>query len=196
MKNIFAACMILGLFGCATISSSDISGAKPDYNAVQIEKEKRKDITFSVSVHQQMSDHVFLSTDSMAEKIKDVFKESKLFGKVHWVPKDEPSNHHYHFDIKVTGTDESNQMLAGTLSGLTLTLIPVFINYDIDITMFVTKKGKEVYSSAVPVSAHDVIWAPFLVLSPFLNHGTIGMSIKSSTMNHFMSEIIDNKLYR
>ena len=196
MKKLLTALMIFSLFGCATISSSDISGERPDYSAIQIEKEKRKDITFSVSVHQQMSSDAFLDTDGMAEKIKDAFKESKLFGKVHWVPKDEPSNLHYHFDIKVTGTDESNQMLAGTLSGLTLTLIPVFINYDIDITMFVTKKGKEVYSSAVPVSAHDVIWAPFLVLSPFLNHGTIGMSIKSSTMNHFMTEIIDNKLYK
>lgn len=182
--------------GCATISSSNEPSIKPDYESVTIIKENKKDVTFSVGYHVQMNEDVFVGQEKVVETVRDTFKKSELYGKVTMNSGDSnESDLHYHFDIKVSGPSVDDQMLIGYVSGLTLMLIPVWISADIDATMFVFKNGKEIHSASISTVGTDIYWAPLVILTPFLNHATVGSYNKNKIMRYFMNEIIEQKLY-
>jgi len=184
------------LIGCATFHSSYVDSVSPEYESVNLSKKQKKEVTFSVNLHQQMNEEMFLTQESVAEKIKDTLVGSKLYSKVKWVTPKDSGPLHYHFSVKITGPSPADQIAVGMLAGYTLLLIPTWETYNIDMTMFVLKNGKEVYSVSIPTKAVDVIWLPFVVFTPFLNHGTARLVIKNRNMNYFMNEIIENKLYQ
>ena len=79
--GIFSA---LFLFGCTTFSTSDIPNYK-EPTKLEIPKEKRKDVTFSVSFMQEVApanEDIITNQQDLAEDIRDAFKEMKLFRKV------------------------------------------------------------------------------------------------------------------
>jgi hypothetical protein len=195
MKNIYI--VLIFLSSCATISGSNEPSISPNYEFVPIARENRKDVTFSVGYHVQMNEDIFIGRKDVIEKIRDNFRNSKLFGKVAMSTSDDDiGDLHYHFDIKVQGPSVADQVAIGYLSGMTLTLIPVWQSADVDATMFVFKNGKEIHSASVSTTGTDVIWAPLLVLSPLLNHGTVGHYNNRKIMNYFMNEIIIYELYK
>ncbi len=198
MKKFVLVYVVLSvLSGCATISSSNEEYVVPDYESITVAKKDKKDITFSVSYYTQASDDSFVGKEKITEKVRQELKESGLFGKVAMNANDDDMGKlHYHFEIKVQDADYGTQVALGTLAGLSLTLIPVWVGTDIDATMFVFKNSKEVHSTSISTKETDVVWAPLLVLSPFLNHWTVGSYNNDKIMNYFMNDIIDNKLYK
>lgn len=187
---------ILLLSGCATISSGYIPMSDLEYSYLEITKEYRKDITFSLSYYSQVGTEESASEHrKMVKAIREHLQKTKLFKKVHYVSFEDRSNYHYHFDMKSTGTPPKNQIATAMLAGYTLTLIPMWMNFNIDTTMFLYVNNKEVYSVTAPENIKDVYWLPFIVISPFFNHMTTGAYVRNKTLSYFMIQIINNQLY-
>lgn len=182
--------------GCATIPSGYISHSNVDVNNIKIDKKTRKDITFSVNVYSQVgNDVVDMLNTKMIKATKEHFSKTGLFKRIHGVSFKQKSKYHFHFDIKLTGTMQNEQMLRAYLCGMTMALIPVNFDYYLDTTMFIYIDGKEVYSITSPEKIQDIYWLPFIVLSPFLNYLTISDRIIENNMNYFINKIIEEKLY-
>lgn len=183
------------LAGCVTYTA----GYTPKYsfkNNITIDKEQRKNITFSLSYNSQVGDELSSKIQkSMIDEVKHVFGESHLFRRVHYYPFNPKNKYHYHFDIKLTGLNVGEQMGAGYLIGLTFAIIPAKLNYYMDITMFVFEDGKEIYSITAPEEVVDLYWLPLIIGSPFMNHYTTISRVTNRANNFFIQKIIENKLY-
>lgn len=192
--GIFSA---LFLFGCTTFSTSDIPNYK-EPTKLEIPKEKRKDVTFSVSFMQEVApanEDIITNQQDLAEDIRDAFKEMKLFRKVHYVSPSQASNYHYHFNAIMTGTDYQKQFVMGLLGGYTLAIFPIWFNYNLDISMHLIVNGEEVYSVTAPQKVKDLLWLPLFFTWPIFNHGVVGNHVENKAINYFISEIIENQLY-
>lgn len=196
MKKITSLFIIILLASCATIPYLYVNPVSPEYSSVNLTKDEKKDVTFSVAIYQQMDEDMFLTQESVATKVRDTLVNSKIFNRVKWVSTQEMGPLHYHFSVKITGPSPEEKMATGFLSGLVLLMIPVWQTYNIDMTMFVLKEGKEVYSVSIPAQARDVIWLPLIISTPFLNHVTARETINNQNMDYFMNEIIETKLYK
>ena len=188
---------ILFLFGCTTFSTSDI----PDYEEptkLKIPKEKRKDVTFSVSFMQEVApvnEDIITNQQDLAEDIREAFKEAKLFRKVHYVSPSQASDYHYHFNAIMTGTDYQKQFVMGLLGGYTVAIFPIWFNYNLYISMHLIVNGEEVYSVTAPQKVKDLLWLPLFFTWPIFNHGVVGNHVENKAINYFISEIIENQLY-
>lgn len=186
------------LSGCATISTSSIPEIPTRDTQIFIEKENRKDITFSVTYLQEVvtsGNSILTDEHDMAEEIRDTLKETKLFRKIHYVEPSKASDYHLHFNIMITGTHPQTQTATALIMGYTLFIFPIWFNYNVDISMSLIVKDKEVYSVTAPQKVKDVFWLPFVIAWPILNHGIVGNHIENKAMDYFVSEIIENKLY-
>ena len=196
MKKILVILIVLFITGCATIPAGYTPNKNlNDYN-VKLDKKDRKDITFSISYYSQVSDDETEKFYKMMMKsVKENFAKTKLFRRVHYVPFEQKGKYHYHFDMKLTGTPPNKQLATGLLSGYTLMLFPMSMEFYVDTTMFLYVNNKEVYSVSSPELVRDVYWLPFIILSPFLNHSTVGSSVINNNIEYFIGNIIENKLY-
>lgn len=196
-KLFFLLMLALFLTGCATIGTSDIPDY-PAYKKTDIPKSDRQDVTFSVDFIQEVtSSHreIIVNQQDIADKIKQTFKQSKLFRRVYYVPPEKAGPYHYHFNVVMTGTDYSSQLGLLMLGGYTLTTVPVWMNFNVDITMHLIVDNQEVYSVTAPQKVKDIIWIGFIAAWPVLNHATIGNHVENNAIEYFISEIIQNKLY-
>ncbi len=197
MRIIITICIIIILNGCMTYSAGNIPDIRKNLESTTLKKENRKDITFSFSFYRETSEMSFsLSEEKMVKTVKYIFDKSGLFNKVHYVPFEERSYHHLHFDVKMTATPIDTQSNLGLLSGSFLTLIPIWTNTYVDTTMFLYKGNTEVYSLTAAENFKDIIWLPFIIISPFLNHATVGSYVREKTFKYFLNAILEEKLYK
>ena len=192
--GIFSA---LFLFGCTTFSTSDIPNYK-EPTKLEIPKEKRKDVTFSVSFMQEVApanEDIITNQQDLAEDIRDAFKEMKLFRKIHYVSPSQASNYHYHFNAIMTGTNFQTQFASGLLWGYTLGIFPMWWNFNLDISMHLIVNGEEVYSVTAPQKVKDFWWIPLFFTWPIFNHAVVGNHVENKAIDYFISEIIENQLY-
>lgn len=194
MKKCLLFFLVYVLTGCAAYIHGYIPNEKE--NSIMIDKEKRKDIAFSISYDSQIGNELSgYIQKTMIDDIKDTFGKSQLFGRVHYLPYSDKNKYHYHFDIKLSGANPSEQSEKGTLIGLTLGLIPISINYYVDITMFVFENGKEVYSITAPEEVSNVYWLPLIIVSPFMNYYSAVPRVLNKSNRYFLQKIVENKLY-
>lgn len=196
-KLFFLFLLTLFLTGCATISTSDIPDY-PTHKKIEIPKYDRQDVTFSIDFMQEVTpvnENIIVNKQDIADKIKKSFRHSKLFRRVYYVSPEKASNYHYHFNVVMTGTSYSNQFGLILLSGYTLAIVPVWMNFNIDITMHLIVDDQEVYSVTAPQKVKDIIWLGLIAAWPVLNHATVGNHVENNAVNYFMSEIIKNILY-
>ena len=197
IRNFIGIFSVLFLFGCTTFSTSDIPSYK-EPTKLKIPKEKRKDVTFSVSFMQEVApvnEDIITNQQDLAEDIRDAFKEMKLFRKVHYVSPSQASDYHYHFNAIMTGTDYQKQFVMGLLGGYTVAIFPIWFNYNLDISMHLIVNGEEVYSVTAPQKVKDLLWLPLFFTWPIFNHGVVGNHVENKAINYFISEIIENQLY-
>lgn len=194
MKKYLVLFLVYMLTGCVAFVQGYIPNKKED--SITLDKEKRKDITFSISYDSQigneLSDYIH---KTMVDDVKDTFGKSQLFRRVHYLPYSDKNKYHYHFDIKISGASPSEQSEKGALVGLTFGLIPISINYYADITMFVFENGEEVYSITAPEKISNVYWLPFIIASPFMNYYSAVPRVLNKSNRYFLQKIIENKLY-
>ena len=183
---------------CATITTSYTPKTNNKILPI-IENEDKKDITFSVSY----SDLSGLDTvngqikreTTIVKTLRKIFNKTNLFKKIKYTIENEKGDYHYHIDIKVSGTTPIDRYALAYMSGSSLMLIPIWLNFNIDASMFVYKENKEIYSITTVERIRDIYWLPTIILTPFLNHLTTITYVKNKILNYFMSEIIKNKLY-
>ena len=191
MKKIILVLFVF-LFGCAIVPTSNI----PEYREAEqpkIEKNERKNISFSVNVYGSGGNLFFAKKEDLIDDIRTKLKESGLFKKVTY--SSEPyEDLHYNFEFKKTIYSD-DELGASMASAYSLFLIPLWVRHYVDSTLFVTKNGKEVYSTSVPSKITIVFWAPSLILTPIFNIATAENNITKTHMNYYINEIIDNKLY-
>ncbi len=196
IKKIFTTiCVILCINSCASFVNTNTPTASQDYESVKIEKESKKDITFSVSIYTQTMTTIEIEQTYVAKQIKQRLKDTKLFNKITWVSKENASSNHYHFDVKIVSANESDRTLMILLSTITFACIPTWITTYVDTSMFVIKNNTEVYSATAPATITDVVWLPFIIFSPVANHTTAKSSLFQQDIDYFINEIITNKLY-
>ena len=194
MKKIYFL-FILFLNACATYSSGYIPNVDLKKNNIILNNDK-KDITFSISYYSQVGHEESASIQKkMMMSVRETFKNSQLFRKIHYVPFDNKGKYHYHFDMKLTGTPPNEQVAKGMLSGYTLMLFPMKMNFYVDTTMFLYVNGEEVYSVTSPEIVNDLYWLPMIVAVPFFNHSTVSTYVIDKNMDYFVSKIIENNLY-
>ena len=197
MKNLYLI-ILLSIFisGCATMPAGYIPKTNQTNKNIILDKADRKDITFSISFNSEVgneeSDKLY---KMLMNTIKEKFTETKLFRRVHFVPFEQRGKYHYHFDMKLTGSLPNQQIAIGTLGGMTMLTIPVVMNFYVDTTMYLYINNKEVYSISSPELVRDIYWLPLIILTPFLNHHTVGASIINNNIEYFLENIIENKLY-
>lgn len=155
----------------------------------------KKDVSFSTSYYQEVGDEIIISEKSFNKSVKAFFEKSNLFRHAYSIPLDNKSNYHYHFDMKITGTSPKDQEAYGMLSGFTLMVIPIWLNFYVDTTMYIFIDDKEVFSSTTTERVTDFVWLPLAAAWPFFNHATIGSKIKKRMFQYFAQEIITNKLH-
>lgn len=195
MKNfIFIICSFLYI-GCATYTGGYMPKTTSKAAPPLLSEEQKRDVSFSISYYQQVGSEIIISEKSITKGVKTALEKSNLFRHVYNIPLDSKSTYHYHFDVKLTGTSPEDQMSLGLISGYTLLIIPTFFNYYIDTTMYLFVDNREVFSSTVSEKITDFVWLPLVATWPFMNHGTIGLSLKKKILRHFIHEIVQNKLY-
>ena len=192
--------VFMGIFylsSCATFSINDIPDYK-QYDKIDTPYLLSKDVTFSVHYLQDIfptGGSAITNQEDFINDIRDAFKTSNLFHKVHYVPLEHASNYHYHFNILMTGTQFQEKMPISILWELTLGVIPMWWNYNLDISMHLFVDKQEVYSVTAPQRVKDVFWLPLFLALPILNHGTVGNHVENEAVDYFISEIIENRLY-
>ncbi|MBP3546347.1 MAG: hypothetical protein J6K16_04355 [Alphaproteobacteria bacterium] len=191
--NKFIILVTLFLSSCVTYSSGEVPSVSLDYETTRNEIKEKKDVTFSVSFDESIGKNVNKYEKKLANSIKEYLKESKFFDKVYYTTNQ--GDLHYHFEGHFAGTDPQTRYGMGLLLGYTLFLIPMEESYDVDVTMHVFRKGKEVYAITAPNRVNRLYWLPFIVTWPFANYITVGNYVIRKDMRYFMSEIIENKLY-
>lgn len=197
MNKIFVIFALMILTGCATISSGYIPNKNTNENEIIVLPDKRQNITFSMSFRSEVGESQSTTLQKkMIDTIREKFRKSNLFKKVHYVSFENKSKYHYHFDMKLTGAAENEQIVTGYVSGMTLMLFPMWVNYYADTSMIFYVNGKEVYSVSSPEAIKDVFWLPLIVATPFLNYATVGDYIINKNINYFLDSIIENKLYQ
>lgn len=190
MKKIMII-LILCLNGCATYTSGNLYPVEA--KKVTLNPNERKNMTFSISYYSstpQMGS--ILSEQNIVDKIKDTFKNAKIFNKIHFVPLEKKGDYHLHFNIKITG---SNVLLAFYPTSFIAWSLPTWADTYIDMTMFVIIDDEVIYSSTITERTKDVFWLPLIVFSPFLNHATVGAYIRDKAFKYFLNAIIEEKLY-
>lgn len=196
LKKYFSILFLFFLASCATFSGGYAPKKNFDDTNIVVDKDKKKNLTFSISYYSQVgNEETEKFYNKMMSSIREHFAKSNLFRRVQMVPFEQKSNYHYHFDMKLTGTSPSQQLATGLISGYTATLIPVSMYFYVDTTMFLYVNGKEVYSITSPELIRDTYWLPFIFLSPFCNHNTVGYSLINNNMEYFITTIAENKLY-
>lgn len=194
MKRIIL--FVLLLSGCANFSVGNIPSVSVNTKNVNLKKENKKDLTFSFSFYRGTSDFSSsLGQEKMVKTVKEIFGQSGLFNKVHYVPLEKREDFHIHFDVKTSATPLGTQNDLGLLSGTFLTIFPIWINIYADTTMYVYQENKEIYSLTAAENIKEVIWLPLIVFSPFLNHATVGAYVRNKTFTYFLNAIIEEKLY-
>lgn len=194
MKKYLVLFLVFVLTGCVAFVQGYIPNEKED--SITLDKEKRKDITFSISYDSQIGNELSeYIHKTMIDDVKDTFRKSQLFRRVHYLPYSDKNKYHYHFDIKISGASPSEQSEKGALVGLTFGLIPISTNYYADITMFVFENGEEVYSITAPEEISNVYWLPFIIASPFMNYYSAVPKVLNKSNRYFLQKIIENKLY-
>ncbi|MCQ2410104.1 MAG: hypothetical protein MJ053_00780 [Elusimicrobiaceae bacterium] len=180
--------------GCMSFRSGSLPHIPKE--DLKVDKDyKKRDVSFSVSYYQQVGDDIIISQKQLQKTIKDSFKKSQLFNRVYSTTFAAKSDYHYHFDLKLTGTSYEDQQATGLVAGYLLLTIPVWMNFYLDITMYLFVDGKEVYSVTTSDRVTDLIWLPLAVTWIFANHATMGAHIRKHSLKYFISEIKRNKLY-
>lgn len=177
---------------CMSIPSG-YGGAETPAPARPVPAPKR-DITFSLSIYEELGpiESRKLNHNDAVIAIRRKLVASKQFGRVRYERLADRSNHHYHFQIFLTGHERT---WVGVVAGVTLTAVPswhTFIHADYSMSYLV--RGKEVYCAASAESVTDIIWLPLIVTSPFMNHSTMNSSNHSAAMDYFINEIKHNNL--
>lgn len=184
--------LIFILSGCITYSA----GHTPNYTLLKHEYTTPQDITFSISIYQQIDNYSITPKKKMIEIIRKHLAESGLFRRVHYVPSiSYASASHYHFSVMITGNSPQDRISAGIGSIYTLGIIPIVTTDNIDIAMTFYAKNKEIYSVSAPEKIKTIIWLPFIALSPFFNKTTTGYYVRNKIMKFFVNEIIKHRLY-
>ncbi len=195
MKFVFLFFPFLLLSGCITYSMGYIPAVDINFKETQNLAKTKKDITFSSSYYQQVGEDVFIDEQELRMAAKTYLEKSGLFQKVHFSPINDKSDYHYHFDIKITGTLPENQSSLGSIWGSALGIFPIWLNYNTDISMTLFVNGEEAHAITAAEKIKDIYWLPFIVFSPFLNHGSIGAYVRRKAMRYFINEIIEERLY-
>lgn len=154
----------------------------------------RRDITFSVDFTSDLGPETWFSEEEIIKAVRTQLTESGLFRKVSYVLPQNASDYHFAFKVSHTGTDVNARMGLGVLCGLTLTALPVWVNNELNWSLSVQSKGKEVYAASSQQGVTDIYWGPFIVASPFMNHLTLGGGMKKKPLRYFVREIRTNRL--
>jgi hypothetical protein len=130
-----------------------------------------------------------IDKEDLVSEINNKLHDSGLYHRVNYKPISRKSDYHLHFQLVVSGTKENEAMGLGYLSGLTLTLIPVYLDYYSDMSVFLIEGSDETFSAAASEKIHQVLWLPLLVLAPYFNdYLTAGRVINNQT-NYLISEL-------
>lgn len=191
-KVLFLLCSVLLLASCATINVGD--GPHATERDIHGEPVTRRDITFSVDFHDDYGPEAWFEKDEIIKAIREDFERSGMFGRVYLTDTNNISERHYHFSVYMTGTDANTRQILGTLSGFTLGAIPTWTSMNLDWSMSYIHKGKEAFAASSEQASRDVVWLPFIITSPVLNHATVGSGMKHNAIFHFLREIRRNKL--
>ncbi len=162
----------------------------------QIKKEqvnlKKINATFSVSVLHEGIGANYAEERKIIEDIRKHFQKTGFFNSFSYAFFDEKSDYHFHFDIKVTGSDHNTSGFA-FLAGETLTVFPTTFHSNHDMTMSLYVDQKEVYSVTAPIHTRVIIWLPLIFLSP--TAWNAGKNVREKAIKYFIHEISDKKLY-
>ena len=198
MKKILLFLFIF-LSGCITVS--DNYTPRINFNNIKkpdIKPNIKKDITFSISYYDLVGADSQNNQEKIKIKITNILRKklinTNLFNKVHYVTFDERSNNHFHFEIKLSGTNKEDSMAIAMLSGYTLMTIPFWNRYNIDATMFIYNNNEEIFSITTIESFRHIYWLPFIILSPILNYYTATNDIANRIIDFFIYNIIENKI--
>lgn len=188
IKFTFIAFLLL-TSGCATIKS--------DYtpSAIKTDGEwsaQTVDISFSVEVVSEIGQFTVIDKEDLVSKVSEQLREIGLFKKIVYSPFSKRENKHLHFQLVVSGTKESKAKAYGTLSGLTLMIIPVWLNYYSDMSMFMVEGNSEILSASASEKIVQTLWLPLIVVSPFFNNYVTGNRVINSQIKYLISTIPEN----
>lgn len=195
MKFVFLIFPFIFLSSCMTYSSGYIPTVKIDFKTTKNLAKNKKDVSFSTSYYQQVGEDILLNDKKLQKSILNSFNKSGLFKRVYYTPLKEKSDYHYHFDVKITGTNPADKYSTGIAGAYMLLIFPTWVNHNVDISMTLFVNGEETYTITAAEKTKDIYWLPFLIFSPFFNHGTVGSHIRKKSMRYFINEIINEKLY-
>ncbi len=193
-RSLLLPCLALSLLfpSCATISTGD----GPSASAADIQKGVTpvRDITFSIDFQDDYGPESWFDKKDFILAIRKDFEKSGLFSRVHYVLPQNAGPYHLHFRIGSSGTDMNTRMTLGALSGLCFCTLPVWTTYALDWSMSVVHRGKELYAFSSQQEGKDIIWAPFILASPFMNHATTGNRMVHAATHYFLTEIQQNRI--
>lgn len=189
MKKLF----VLLLFVSSCIVSNEYHYTVHKKSDPQVFDTKKQSATFSVSIYQEGAGDNFAKEEEIRKEIRDEFQKTKLFNSFSYTFFNEKSDYHFHFDVKVTGSDKQDSMPLAFMSAYSLTIIPTSYHSNHDITMLLYIDQKEVYSITAPVHTRTIIWLPFILLSP--TAWSAGSNVRKNAINYFIQEVLDKKLY-
>ena len=118
MKFVFLIFPFIFLSSCMTYSSGYIPTVKIDFKTTKNLAKNKKDVSFSTSYYQQVGEDILVSDKKLQKSILNSFNKSGLFKRVYYTPLKEKSDYHYHFDVKITGTNPVSQPVHGLFASL------------------------------------------------------------------------------
>lgn len=174
-----------------------VSGSYDEvYNPPRELVSSHKRISYSVSVENETGGKPIVDVEELEEMISDELAETGLYGAV--IPAHEYSkreNEHYHFTFKLHGTNQAARMGLTFLSIGTYYLIPLWYTEDVDVSLNLSKNGKN-YELRTNQYARTIIWAPMLLGAPFATRGKATEGIVKRSVGYFTHEIVKRNLHR
>jgi len=184
--------LFISITGCATIKS--------DYTPLPAKVANENtvppvDISFSVEIVSEIGSFSVIDQEDLVPKIKEQLRETGLFKKIVYAPFSKRQDKHLHFQLVVSGTKEDEAQAFGMLSGLTLMMIPISIDYYSDMSIFIIESNNEIFSAAASEKINQILWLPFIVVSPFFNDYVTGHRVVNSQIAYLVSEISANNIF-
>lgn len=176
--------------GCATFSSGYTP--KPVTTAssyTHSDPVSPQDISFSVDLISEIGKFDVLSKEGIIDEVKEKLRTIGLYKKIVYVPFRKKESKHFHFQVIISGTTEEESLVLSYMSGLTMMLIPVGLDYYSDMSVFVIEKNNEVFSASASEKFIKIIWLPLIILSPLFNDYNIANRVLEKQVDYLVSEI-------
>lgn len=197
LRFLFPLAVSLLSSSCMTISTGNgPHGTKEDLQ--HLPATVKRNVTFSVDFKNDIGtpDNLLATPENITKDIREHFKNSGMFDRVHYVPLSHASSYHLHFQIGRSGTPRDTSEALGYVMGFSLFCIPVWNNYTYDWSMSVLSNRREVASFSSQQQGTDIAWLPFAIATPFCNYLTVGPRIRDKAIFYFLKELKQNDFNR